>query len=188
MTEGRVTRLGWLVIAFCVIAAPLRAEQLAQIDDTLFERFADALLQGIDHADQGGPPSTKVQKLLKYLKKKYSDVTGGKVRIAIAPFPEDEVPIRKAVADGFNDRLLAHLIRKAKGRYKFIGRNVLNPIIKDLQQTGALEAAGKNLVAALLKKAAPVDVLVTGSLIEQGDGSHSLSYKAARVLDAREGG
>ena len=98
------------------------------------------------------------------------------LRVAIWPFQKDKIPIAKQIADSYNDHLLAKLVKLNKGQLEFVARDALKTIIEDRFQTGALEN-GDQPIAALMKKASNVDVLIRGRLRVIRKGV-SLSYKA----------
>ena len=98
------------------------------------------------------------------------------VRVAIWPFQKDKIPIAKTIADNYNDRLLARLLKLNDGKIEFVARDALKTIIDDKFQTGALDK-GDQPIAALMENASNIDVLIQGKIRTVGKGI-SLAYKA----------
>lgn len=105
-----------------------------------------------------------------------------KRRVAIWPFRRDDLPVGPAAADGFNDALLAALVRQADGRYAFVGRRELAPVIADLEQTGQ----GLDDPVAAIAPNARADVLILGALSPASSGL-GLAYKAMGVAKELRG-
>lgn len=145
----------------------------------IYDKFADQIISDLSASSRTRAPQSQSDQAVLYFKKTYASIYGKKQRIAIWPFQKNKIPIAKDIADGFNDHLLAALLRRAGGRFEFVARDTLKAIIDDLAQTGGLDA-GDDPIAALMERARDIDVLVTGRmrLTEQG---LSLGYKAVRV-------
>ena len=82
-------------------------------------------------------------------------------------------------ADEFNDHVLFQLQELAGSRYDFVARETLSLLIDDMDNTGALDAAGGNPINALMKKAQNFDFLITGR-IRRDSARVTLTYKATR--------
>lgn len=86
-----------------------------------------------------------------------------RLRLALLPFRESEVPINRDFADTITDALLRELLRH--GRHEIVARDTIHEIITDMQQTGGLDLRGStNFVAELMKRAQGVDVLIKGRM------------------------
>jgi hypothetical protein len=127
-----------------------------------FQEMAQELISGIDR-NRVETSAGKAQAKQSYLQKAYGYVRPKRMRIAVAPFEQDDIKIAKAVADDFNASLYAALIGKG-GRYDLMARGALKALIDDMQQTGAWEAADGNPINALLKNAGNIDVLIRGKI------------------------
>jgi hypothetical protein len=123
---------------------------------------------------KSGSPTIK-----NYLRKKYAFKDGARLRLAIWPFHRDKIPVAKSIADGFNDKLLAALLKRKSGQMTFVARDALKAIISDLSETGALDSED-DPIAALMAKARKVDVLIQGRM-RLVEGGLSLGYKAVRM-------
>lgn len=146
---------------------------------TDFEQFSRQLLAGINNQIFGGALTPESQTAKDYLKKKYAFTGGRNLRVAIWPFHKDNIPIAKSIADGFNDKLLATLLKHRSGQITFVARDALKAIISDMSETGALES-DDDPIAALMAKARDVDVLIQGRM-RLVEGGLSLGYKAVRM-------
>ncbi|MBM3571419.1 MAG: DUF4384 domain-containing protein [Alphaproteobacteria bacterium] len=155
---GRMTLIAAAALAWAwltVAADPARADSHA------FDELAAELLDLLKRHD---PPGVM-------------QMVAAKRRIALWPFRDDELPVSREAAQGFNDALLAALMRQAQGRYAFIGRRELVGVIAELEQTGQ----GLDDPVAAMAKHARTDVLIQGSMLPAGIRL-SLSYKAIGVV------
>lgn len=105
----------------------------------------------------------------------------GKPRIAVAPFRDTEKTIPPSVASEFNTRLLAELTRRGSGTYRFVARETLREIIRELDTIEELESPANSRVTDLLRNA-KVDILIVGALRKDGQAVN-ISYKAVSVED-----
>ncbi|MHA1108020.1 MAG: peptidoglycan-binding protein [Alphaproteobacteria bacterium] len=130
-----------------------------------FREFAHELLTGINDSDLADIPA----------------IGGyGKPRIAVLPFEAtDGVP--KVVTAEFNTRLLAELTRQGSRTYRFVARDTLKSIIREIDSIGELEPGADVRVADLLRNAR-VDILVVGRLRKVGNAV-VLSYRAVSTED-----
>ena len=166
-----------LAILFVFLACPLLA---AEKQEDVFRGIASEIVNGIGKS--GWPPehSGKLNSALTYFRRAYDQSRKKKLRIAIWPFDENEVPIPKAAADEFNDTLLGVLQKQAGSRYEFVARDTLKFLILDMQSTGALDAADGNPINALMKGAGSINILIIGKV--RLDGARVvLTYKAVRT-------
>jgi len=102
---------------------------------------------------------------------------GARLRIAIRPFAEDEVPVSAATEGLFNDALMAALqerFRRAGSGHSIVARAELNQVFREAE-----EFYDFNLAEALA--AAKADVLVIGRITRAPKGGVFLSYRANRV-------
>jgi len=132
-----------------------------------FEVFAEEILNGIKATDAADIPA----------------VGGyGKPRIAVVPFrygkstSKNKGRISPEMAREFNDRLLAALTKQGAGTFRFVARETLKSVIREIDAIGELEPDRDARVADLLRNA-KVDILVVGTLRKDGQNA-SLSYKA----------
>jgi hypothetical protein len=131
-----------------------------------FRAIAKELLAGIDGASLEDIPAAGGY---------------GKPRIAVAPFPAGESGIAPAVAAEFNSWLLAELTHQGGGSYRFVARDTLRSVIRDMDALSELEKDAGGAAARLLRNAR-VDILVVGALRRDGPAAR-LSYKAVSVED-----
>ncbi|MDA1323150.1 MAG: peptidoglycan-binding protein [Proteobacteria bacterium] len=145
------------------LMGPAFAQGTAQ---SQFASFAEELLAGIGSASVADIPA----------------IGGyGKPRIAVAPFKDTEKTIPPSVASEFNTRLLAELTRRGSGTYRFVARETLREIIRELDTIEELESPANSRVVDLLRNA-KVDILIVGALRKDGQAV-SISYKAVSVED-----
>lgn len=156
--------VGFITTALSIgLTGPALAQQAAQ---SHFAAFADELLVGIGSASVEDIPA----------------VGGyGKPRIAVAPFKNTEKSIPASVASEYNTRLLAELTRQGSRTYRFVARETLREIIRELDTIEELEAANNSRVVDLLRNA-KVDILIVGALRKTGEVA-TISYKAVSVED-----
>ena len=165
----------WRAVIVAALAAPVtlagpkdagaRAAH-EQSDHGVFRDFAERLLSGIGAA-------------------KFSDIPAiggyGRPRIAVLPFSKDETGLPPWVTDDLNNRLLSALTRQGSRFYRFVARDALKSIIKDIDATGELDPGSDERVKDLLRNAR-VDILIVGKIRTDGDGI-VLSYKAVSIED-----
>lgn len=161
----RLTRMMALIAAAGLSRADAAPTSMA-IEQIPFRASAQQLLAGIDNADSADIPA----------------IGGyGKPRLAVVPFRVEKAIVSASLAGEFNDRLLAELTRQGRHRYRFIARETLKSVIREIDSINELEAGRDRRVADLLRNA-QVDILVIGSL--RRDGARAiLSYKAVSVED-----
>jgi hypothetical protein len=170
-----------LIAAGMVMASPTAYAQspLAEPPENVFEKFANELVGSINSTPRRRPDSALNSNEKAYLQKKYAYIGGRKLRIAVWPFHKDKIPIAKSIADGFNDRLLAALLKNQNSNIEFVARSALKTIIADMSDTGALDS-DDDPIAALMAKARNVDALIQGRM-RLVEGGLSLGYKAVRM-------
>ena len=139
---------------------------LPQADQGVFRHFAERILSGIGSA-------------------KFSDIPAiggyGMPRVAVLPFSNDETDVPPSVASELNSRLLAELTRQGSRLYRFVSRDALKSIIKEIDTIGELDPGNDGRVQDLLRNAR-VDILIVGRLRTDGTG-FVLSYEAVSVED-----
>jgi hypothetical protein len=160
--------LGLVVVALTTVDAPAAAAN----DRGAFAYFAKRLLAGIGSA-------------------KFSDIPAiggyGRPRIAVLPFSRDETKVPASAARELNSRLLAELTRQGSRSYRFVARDALKSIIKEIDTIGELNPGGEldpgndARVKDLLRNAR-VDILIVGRLRAE-NGGFVLSYEAVSVED-----
>jgi hypothetical protein len=96
-----------------------------------------------------------------------------KTRIALRPFRQEDIPVAKKVASELNNKFLSYLIGQAEGRYDFVARAELPALTMELFEFSDTN----NPINDLLKKAADIDVLISGKLLLKNSKA-ILSYKA----------
>lgn len=147
------------------IAPPARAA-MAENDQRAFGYFAERLLAGIGAA-------------------KFSDIPAiggyGRPRIAVLPFSSEEAELPPSVASELNNHLLTELIRQGSRSYRFVAREALKSIIKEIDAIGELDPGNDGRVKDLLRNAR-VDILIVGRL-RADDSGFVLSYQAVSVED-----
>ena len=168
-----------VVLCLCVTAQAHAVEPQGPQDSrrAAFHAMAQDIISGLDRTRRMDGAANKVDTALAYLRYAYDYVQGEQLRIAVAPFVQDDLKINKAVADEFNDSLFAALIEKGGQRYDLMARQNLNVLINDMHQTGAWEAADGNPINALLQNAGNVDVLIRGRIRISGRNA-VLTYTA----------
>lgn len=132
----------------------------------IFTKFARELLVGINSASVEDIPATAGY---------------GKPRIAVAPFRNTDKFVSKSVASELNTRLLAELTSQGSRTYKFVAREALHDIIREVHRVEELETGSEDSAVNLLHNA-KVDILIVGALRKEG-GKVTLSYKAVSLLD-----
>ena len=157
----------WVGFTAAALSIGLMRPALAQeVAQSQFASFAEELLAGIGSASVEDIPA----------------IGGyGKPRIAVAPFKNTEKTIPPSIASEYNARLLAELTRKGGGTYRFVARETLREIIRELDTIEELEAPNDSRVADLLRNA-KVDILIVGALRKTGRVV-TISYKAVSVED-----
>lgn len=143
------------------------ARDTQHADQAPFEMFAEEILSGIRATDVADIPA----------------VGGyGKPRIAVVPFRFAKAIAKKRdrisanMAREFNDRLLAALTKQGASLFRFVARETLKSVIREIDSIIELEPDRDARVADLLRNA-KVDILVVGTLRKDGQTA-SLSYKA----------
>lgn len=155
-----------VVLSLGLIVTPAGPVQAQQSTQSSFASFAQEILDGIGSASVEDIPA----------------IGGyGKPRIAVAPFKTSQKSVPPTVASEFNTRLLAELTRRGGGTYRFVARETLREIIRDLDTIEELEARDNGRVVDLLRNA-KVDILIVGALRKSGNAV-SVSYKAVSVED-----
>ena len=103
-------------------------------------------------------------------------------RIAVWPFSPLETPIPAALANEYNAKLLAALIDRGGDRYRFVARDALKAVAREISESAAAEDDIQEVLAALVRNA-QADVLVVGKLRPSSYERVVLSYKAVEVRD-----
>lgn len=137
-----------------------------QLEQVPFRSFAHELLNGIGAADLSEIPA----------------IGGyGKPRIAVLPFRVDTKIVPADIASEFNTRLMAELTRQGSGTYRFVARETLKSVIREIDTIAELDPDKDDRVAALMRNA-QVDIVIVGAL-RRSDVAVALSYKAVSVED-----
>jgi hypothetical protein len=162
-----LSRLGrWLSVAAALSIGPMGPASAQEGAQSQFVSFAEELLAGIGSASVEDIPA----------------IGGyGKPRIAVTPFKNTEKTVPPQVASEYNTRLLAELTRQGSGTYRFVARETLSEIIRELDTIEELEAPNNRRVVDLLRNAR-VDILIVGALRKTGE-TVTISYKAVSVED-----
>jgi len=147
----------WNAVADPSAAPTTRAER------ETFEAFAAELLEQIDDSDDAVP-------------------RGRKLGIAIWPFSEKTVPLPAEVANEYNAKLLAALVRRGGTRHRFVARETLGALVNEVRELHGDEDELDAALSALLKTA-QAEVLIVGKLRIAGDATAVASYRAVRVED-----
>ncbi|MDP6875058.1 MAG: DUF4384 domain-containing protein [Alphaproteobacteria bacterium] len=174
----------WLLAAVFCLGLPAHAAQgPEEARRQAFQDIARQIVEGIDATRRSRRAAGGMDSAQAYLREAYDYVQAERLRIAVAPFEQDEIKIAKSVADEFNASLFAALIAKAGRRYDLMARAHLKALIDDMQQTGAWQAADGNPINALLENAGKVDVLIRGRIRVSGQDA-VLTYTAI-AMDGR---
>lgn len=124
-----------------------------------FPAFADEIVAGITSQDMSLIPARGGY---------------GSPRITIQPFAPDDLPVPKALAAEYNDRLEAGIAKRSGGRLQLVARPALYVLARDV--------GGPALDPTVDLTGAGVDILVIGKI--RRDHDHVvLSYKALNVED-----
>lgn len=108
----------------------------------------------------------------------------GKIRrVAVLPFPPEDVPVTPSVAAELHAGFLAALIVAAGDRIDLVARESLKAVIADLDRTGAGESLPEDPAVAVLRRARDIDLLAL-SRMRRSEGGVMLSYRAVRVSDS----
>jgi len=81
-------------------------------------------------------------------------------RVVLWPFGQGDNPLNPRAAKKLNDRLVSALLETGEGEFTFMARDELKTIIEDMEATGALDQQNNDPIAALLKDASNVDVMI----------------------------
>ncbi len=100
-------------------------------------------------------------------------------RVVLSPSALNDLALNSRAAKRMNDRLVAALLEKGSGEFTFMAREELKTIIEDMEATGALDQKGEDPIAALLKEASNIDIMIKGSAVTDGDAS-LISFIAVR--------
>ncbi len=174
----------WLLAVLLCLALPAHAaEGSEEARRQAFLDISRQIIAGIDGSRRLESADGGMDRAQAYLREAYDYVRPERLRIAVAPFEQDEIKIAKPVADEFNASLFAALIGKAGRRYDLMARAHLKSLIDDMQQTGAWQAADGNPINALLENAGKVDVLIRGRIRLSGQDA-VLTYTAI-AMDGR---
>ncbi|MCW9035532.1 MAG: DUF4384 domain-containing protein [Rhodospirillales bacterium] len=131
--------------------------------------LAESLISGIERSRKA-----LVEKGDKY---QYNDPP----RVVLWPFGQDNFSLNPRAEKKLNDRLVSALLEMGSGEFTFMARDELKTIIEDMEATGALDdQGGKDPIAALLKDASNIDIMIKGSAVTDGDAS-LISFKAVRM-------
>lgn len=154
-----------LLLCAGMFAGPVDAAP-AMPDPDDFRAMAHELLSGISSADFADIPAI-----------------GGydRPRIAVLPLAPDGKAVPAPMASEINARLLAELTRQGRRTFRFVARDSLGSVIKEIDTIGELEPGNDRRVADLLR-ATRVDILIVGKLSTDADRM-VLSYRAVSVED-----
>ncbi len=153
-----MARVKAVVLALALIpAAALAAEEKPVAEGDVFGEIADEILVSM----------------------KGKITTNKKSKVAIWPFRGDDIPISLEIANEYNVKLLASMVRKSSDEYQFINRDALNAIIREMTDHGEEFDDARS---ALLENA-KAEIMVKGTLRLLRD-EISISYKVVRMRDA----
>ncbi len=144
-------------------AADPYAARAARAEREAFEAFAAELLEQIDDSDD-------------------TFLREGRLGIAIWPFSDKTSPLPAEVANEYNAKLLAALVRRGGARHRFVARETLGVLVEEVRELHGDEDELDAALSALLKTA-QADVLVVGKLRIAGDETAVASYRAVKVAD-----
>jgi len=144
-------------------AADPSAVQAARAEREAFEAFAAELLEQIDDSDD-------------------AVLREGRLGIAIWPFSEKTAPLPAEVANEYNAKLLAALVRRGGTRHRFVARETLGALVDEVRELHGDEDELDAALSALLKTA-QAEVLIVGKLRIAGDDTAVASYRAVKVED-----
>ena len=105
-----------------------------------------------------------------------------RIRIAVWPFSAEQTPLPASLANEYNDRLLVSLLSQGGSRHRFIAREALSAVVKEIDESSSRDAELDGLLAALVERA-KADVLIVGKLRRTSRDAVVLSYEAVRVSD-----
>ncbi len=159
--------LGAAFLAVLLSAAQAEArDRLREFDP--FDILAWEILAGIEAAAESPAGAEAAE--------------GDQLRIAIRPFSIGQGTLPASVANEYNDKLLVSLLSQGGLRHRFIAREALGAIIREIDESSARKSELENLLAALVESAR-ADVLIVGKLRRTSDASAVLAYEAVRVQD-----
>ena len=105
---------------------------------------------------------------------------GKNLRIAVWPYRSEDAPFPAALANEYNAKLMAALIARGGHRYRFVAREALWAVAREVSESAASEDEIQEVLAALVESA-QADVLVVGTLRASRHDRVVLSYKAIDV-------
>ncbi len=149
-------------VSWDAAADPL-AVQAARAERQAFEAFAAELLEQIDDSDE-------------------SFLGEARLGIAIWPFSDKTSPLPAEVANEYNAKLLAALVRRSGARHRFVARETLGALVEEVRELHGDEDELDAALSALLETA-QAEVLVVGKLRIAGDETAVASYRAVKVAD-----
>ena len=139
------------------------AVQTVRAERQAFEAFAAELLEQIDDSDE-------------------ALLSEGRLGIAIWPFSDKTSPLPAEVANEYNAKLLAALVRRGGARHRFVARETLGALVEEVRELHGDEDELDAALSALLKTA-QAEVLIVGKLRIAGDETAVASYRAVKVAD-----
>ncbi len=149
-------------VSWDAVADPY-AVRAARVEREAFEAFAAELLEQIDDSDDN------------FMRR-------GRLGIAIWPFSAKTSPLPAEVANEYNAKLLAALVRRGGTRHRFVARETLGALVEEVRELHGDEDELDAALSALLKTA-QAEVLIVGKLRIAGDETAVASYRAVKVAD-----
>ncbi len=167
--NGQGERYRSRAIGAAMIAVALLSSGGAAADDPrqpVFRAIARELVAGIDGASVQDVPAAAGY---------------GRPRVAVAPFRIDDSGISPDAAAEFNSWLLSELTREGASKYRFVARDTLRGVIRDIDMMAELDSDADAEASRLLRNAR-IDILIVGTLRKDGPAAR-VSYKAVSVED-----
>lgn len=137
-------------------------------DQEAFELFAIELLEQIENSS--------VARLSD------GDASKKALQIAVWPFSDKTAPLPAEIANEYNARLLAELVRRGGSRHRFVAREALGAVVDEVREIHGDEEELDAALSALMESARG-DVLIVGKLRLADADVVVVSYRAMGVED-----
>ena len=155
--------VGSLVLVLCLLLVFGRGS--ARADAERNKQFATM-------ADQ------MVQQIRRELETRSGESNADRLRVAIRPFNERDIPVSQSTADLFYDLLTANLLSHREWAFSLVERKDLEQVINEVAESGTSIADTNDNLIALLNKTSDVDALIHGDIRLDGGTNVRLIYKA----------
>ena len=153
--------------AWTAAAEPLEMPPLRS-DRDAFELFAVELLEQIESSEAALPSDGVVLK--------------AGLQIAVWPFSKRTAGLPAEIANEYNAKLLAELLRRGGNRHRFVARETLGALVDEVRESSG-DADEVDAALSALVKSARGDVLIVGKLRATAGDTVVVSYRAMRVQD-----